>query len=167
MSLAGREVRPSALRAGPVDWLRFVVVSAYLAPIGLFLLASGKIAIGISPRQLASFVARALRRPGHATAGALNGIRAEKGYCYVARAPWAAVSDSEGRSRLRLWENDRPLGPAHCSHDAVRRDGGGRFSHWATWIYFSASDNSDPRVNGRTYRYAEENGEDETRRGAQ
>jgi hypothetical protein len=27
----------------------------------------------------------------------------------------------------------------------------GRFSHWGDGLHFSASDNSDPRTNGRSY----------------
>lgn len=56
------------------------------------------------------------------------------------------------RSNLRLFENDQLLGPAHAVHEAVRTSGGGAFSHWGKDLYFSASDNSDPRVNGRVYR---------------
>jgi hypothetical protein len=156
MSTAGQETRPSGPRATVIDWLRFIVVSAYLSAVGLFLLASRRIALGISLRRIASLATRTLRRRGSVTAGALTGIRAEDGHCYLARVPGAAISDSEGRSRLRIWENDRSLGPAHCPHDDVRREGGGRFSHWEGWVYFSASDNSDPRTNGRTYRYAED-----------
>ncbi len=35
-------------------------------------------------------------------------------------------------SRLHLFEDGRPLGPAHSLHDAVRELGGGRFLHWGT-----------------------------------
>jgi hypothetical protein len=55
------------------------------------------------------------------------------------------------RSALRLWEDDRPLGPAHSLHDTIRAQGGGAYSHWGSDLYFSASDNSDPRTNGRHY----------------
>lgn len=55
------------------------------------------------------------------------------------------------RSRLEVLENGRPLGPAHTLHVEIARQGKGRFSHWLRALYFSASDNSDPRHNGRTY----------------
>jgi glucan phosphoethanolaminetransferase (alkaline phosphatase superfamily) len=48
-------------------------------------------------------------------------------------------------------EDDQPLGPAHTLHDLIRTTGKGRFSHWADVVYFSASDNTDPRLNGRRY----------------
>lgn len=54
-------------------------------------------------------------------------------------------------SRLVLLENGRPLGPAHCEHDAIRSDGRGAFSHWRGELWFATSDNSDPRRNGRVY----------------
>ena len=56
-------------------------------------------------------------------------------------------------STLRLFENGKELGPAHAAHVDIRAKGGGQFSHWNTTLYFSASDNSDPRTNGREYKY--------------
>jgi hypothetical protein len=55
------------------------------------------------------------------------------------------------RSAAQLLENGVALGPAHASHDAIRRKGKGRFSHWGDALYFSTSDNSDPNTNGRRY----------------
>ena len=43
-----------------------------------------------------------------------------------------------------------PIG--HAPHDAIRNLGQGRYSHWGRRIYFAASDNSDPRRNGRRAR---------------
>lgn len=57
------------------------------------------------------------------------------------------------RSRLMLYEDGRKLGLAHSSHDHIRQHGNGRFSHWGAEIFLSASDGSDPNVNGRTYTY--------------
>ena len=63
-------------------------------------------------------------------------------------------------STLRIFEDGRELGPAHSWHSDIRGLGIGRFSHWGgtdgtspSALYFSASDNSDPRRNGRTYTY--------------
>ena len=56
------------------------------------------------------------------------------------------------RAATRLYEDGRLLGPPHRPHDYIRDDGRGQFSHWGrSTLYFSASDNSDPRTNGRTY----------------
>jgi len=69
--------------------------------------------------------------------------------------PWLiAYSDGpahEQRSTVRLFENGKPLGPAHALHDLIRTNGTGAFSHWNDWVIFSTSDNSDPRKNGRHY----------------
>ena len=57
------------------------------------------------------------------------------------------------RSPLRLFENDRALGPAHALHYQIRRDGCGRFSHWQDHLFFATSDNSNPNENGRIYSF--------------
>jgi hypothetical protein len=84
------------------------------------------------------------------------------GFCFTATVP---PSSHDGlfhvngddprharRSRTRLYEDGRRLGPPHRPHDFIRSDGGGQFSHWGSTVYFSSSDNTDPRANGRTYR---------------
>jgi len=43
------------------------------------------------------------------------------------------------------------LGPAHTVHPEIRERGSGGYSHWQDSVYFSTSDNSDPRSNGRRY----------------
>ena len=57
----------------------------------------------------------------------------------------------QGESNLRVYENQREIGPAHARHDEVAELGGGRFSHWDRVLVFSTPDNSDPRTNGRIY----------------
>jgi hypothetical protein len=52
---------------------------------------------------------------------------------------------------LRLFEDGKQLGPPHQMHDLIRNKGLGGFSHWGRSLYFSTSDNSDPRQNGREY----------------
>ncbi len=56
------------------------------------------------------------------------------------------------KSDLLLWENGALLGPAHAYHEVVRTTGAGAYSHWGKELYFSASDNTDPRTNGRSYK---------------
>ena len=60
--------------------------------------------------------------------------------------------DNPTQSETELFENDQSLGPAHNNHDEIRNVGSGRFSHWGSTLYFSTSDNSDPRINGRHYK---------------
>jgi len=66
--------------------------------------------------------------------------------------------ETSNRSGLMLFEDGRPLGPAHAVHDDIRKKGRGRYSHWTRGtLYFSTSDHSDPRTNGRTYEVASAN----------
>ena len=68
--------------------------------------------------------------------------------------PWRRAPDTTSnlqRSRLILFEEGRPLGPPHQAHGEIISLGNGRYSHWNNFILFSASDNSDPRTNGRHY----------------
>lgn len=67
--------------------------------------------------------------------------------------PFDIESDGFGSnaSTLRLFENKAPLEPGHSLHDAIRVEGKGRYSHWRGALWFSTSDNSDPRTNGRLY----------------
>jgi hypothetical protein len=77
------------------------------------------------------------------------------GYAFLALAQrLRQASDTENepnRSPVVLYENGEPLGPAHTLHEDISKLGVGRFSHWGMQFVFSASDNSDPRTNGRKY----------------
>lgn len=86
----------------------------------------------------------------------------DAGYAYLVAAPDGGAgfgilhipSDSDARpvrSALRLLENGLSLGPAHALHQTIRAEGAGSYSHWRGYLYFSASDNTDPRTNQRVY----------------
>ena len=80
-----------------------------------------------------------------------------KAYQVLVRSPWPLLSARGDRlnrslaSRLVLYEDGKPLGPAHSLHQEIRTKGGGAYSHWKGRLYFSTSDNSDPRESGRRY----------------
>lgn len=82
----------------------------------------------------------------------LKRIEPDSGFCLRAPGPHRAISDQEGLSTLILLENDTPLPSPHAAHDEIRRLGRGRYSHWGRYMYFSSSDNTDPRKNGRIYK---------------
>ncbi|WP_426433933.1 hypothetical protein [Bradyrhizobium genosp. P] len=73
--------------------------------------------------------------------------------------PWFGDLADAGReqdnSPIILYEDDKPLGPAHTTpHSDISAIGLGRFSHWKgnySVFVFSSSDNTDPRTNGRSY----------------
>ncbi|GJM21720.1 MAG: hypothetical protein DHS20C15_16350 [Planctomycetota bacterium] len=71
--------------------------------------------------------------------------------CFTFLVPTDWPSDADDGSQLVLLEDGLPLGPAHAGHDDIRTLGAGRFSHWGDKLYFSSSDGSDPRDNGRVY----------------
>ncbi|QPF83916.1 hypothetical protein IC762_30350 [Bradyrhizobium genosp. L] len=64
-------------------------------------------------------------------------------------------SQTDSLSPIMIYEDDKPLGPAHSTpHQQISTLGRGRFSHWKgnfSVFVFSSSDNTDPRTNGRTY----------------
>ena len=82
----------------------------------------------------------------------LSQIQPESGCAFTARTYQPRLSAHVGPSRARVLEDGRPLaGPANALHDDIRQTGQGRFSFWHNVVYFAASDNSDPRTNGREY----------------
>ena len=82
-------------------------------------------------------------------------ITPELGRAWIAWVPveFGAGDTEEGpnSSLLRLFENETALGPPHSIHVDIREKGGGAYSHWRTRLWFSTSDGSDPRANGREY----------------
>lgn len=74
-------------------------------------------------------------------------------YAFVIRYPERPLS------AVKLYENDRLLGPANSDPDAIINEGHGRFNLSKTDVpnsspvlVFSSSDNTDPNTNGRKYR---------------
>ena len=62
------------------------------------------------------------------------------------------------RSTMQLYEDGKPIGPAHARHVDIANLGGGRYSHWrvpggASVLIFSATDNTNPNENSRRYSY--------------
>jgi Methyltransferase domain len=85
----------------------------------------------------------------------LTNFEHDEGFSWIASVPdlkaYADGMSFPTRSPLVVLEDDRPLGPAHASHEAIRARGGGLYSHWHESLYISASDDSHPNGNGRRY----------------
>ena len=64
-----------------------------------------------------------------------------------------AGSSAKATGPLVLFEDDFPLGPSDALHEDIRYKGRGLYSHWDSHLYFSSSDGTDPRSNGRVYSY--------------
>lgn len=81
----------------------------------------------------------------------------EVGACYIIQVDQhlstADTAEESARSPMVLYENDVPLEGPHSIHEDIRILGRGRYSHWYSYLYFSTSDGSDPRINGRVYRF--------------
>jgi SAM-dependent methyltransferase len=68
----------------------------------------------------------------------------ETGHCYLARIPAGTAGV--------LYEDSKAL-EGEASHEEIRTRGRGRYSFWHDHLYFSSSDNTDPRSNGRRYSF--------------
>jgi len=77
------------------------------------------------------------------------------GYAWKAKLPVGFEEgdsiDNPYKSSALLLENGRLMGPADALHEDIKNFGLGLYSHWGNDIYFSTTDNSDPRKNGREY----------------
>ncbi|MGY0572892.1 hypothetical protein ACTGJ9_018875 [Bradyrhizobium sp. RDM12] len=72
--------------------------------------------------------------------------------CISSLDEFADSADDRARSPIVIYENNKPLGPAHSSHDDIYKNGFGQFSHWrGLGIIFSSSDATNPNTNGRQH----------------
>lgn len=79
-------------------------------------------------------------------------VRHKIGFAYIAPTKHFGLSSHKKPSTAVLMENGVPLsGPANALHSDIGSLGNGRYSFWHGEVYFSTSDNSDPRTNGRSY----------------
>ncbi len=91
----------------------------------------------------------------------VSGAVLDAGFSYYVVQDFGILPDdgqNPTRSTLRIFENGVELNPAHSTHYDIQTIGKGRFSHWGDGsfvvVYFSASDNTNPKTNGRTYTYS-------------
>ena len=78
------------------------------------------------------------------------------GHCWLISIDKVRFPESDGvhdpnGSCLVMSEDGVDLGPGHVSHQEIALHGSGRYAHWDHALYFSASDQSDPNTNGRSY----------------
>ena len=95
----------------------------------------------------------------------VSAAASDTGYSYIIKQTFGVPADTSTfpkQSVLRVFENGVELSPPHAIHSSIRTYGQGRFSHSATStgveaLRFSASDNSNPKTNGKTYVYCTTN----------
>ncbi len=83
-----------------------------------------------------------------------NEISAEKGFCYTYSFKTMAskmFTYADIYSNLAIYEDGQQLSFGNAVHDDIRTLGRGHYSMWPECIFFSSSDNSDPRTNGNVY----------------
>lgn len=139
-------------------FLHILSVSFYLAFVSIFLLMTKRLTYDISfPRLILKAIKRKwikiFKKEVHT---AIGGIKKDIGNCYIASIKTYLVSDKDGKSDLEFYEDGKCIGPAHSPHHIIRDRGLGSYSHWGDYIYFSASDNSDPRTNRKKYSFTEQ-----------
>ncbi len=79
-------------------------------------------------------------------------IKHDDGFLYSTELPNEILaSDRLGLSQLVIYEDGRRLGPSAALHADLRLQGGGGYSHWGKNLFFTSSDGTDPRNNGRSY----------------
>jgi hypothetical protein len=123
--------------------------NSFIAPAWLLLFAGLVVLLGVT-----SYVVLSTRQ-GHWLAlwreAPISGVRPELGVAFIGATGRPDLSSHEGPSPAIVTENGTPLGPSNAQHADIREKGRGHFSFWHESIYFSASDNTDPRTNGRRY----------------
>lgn len=76
----------------------------------------------------------------------------EAGHAYLLSLGTDWMDQSKlGASPVVVFEGDTPLEGPNSIHQEIREKGSGRYSVWRGTLYLSASDNTDPRSNGRVY----------------
>lgn len=82
-------------------------------------------------------------------------FKKEEGFCYFSEIPkYSDISDHDGswyRSPMMVFEDGIFLGFPHAGKKDICQRGEGRYSHRGETLLFSASDNSNPNHNGRSY----------------
>ncbi len=137
------------MRMGLLDVLCFLLVAAYLCVVFVFLLVTRRLRPPVSLQR----ILRASLRPKQK--GKLEVVQHEGGHCYCSQIDPRLISETEGWSRVVVYEDGRPLPRPRVFPQLIRKEGRGAYSHWLGIVYFSSTDNSDPRTNQRTYTFAE------------
>ena len=92
----------------------------------------------------------------------VSSAASDGGFAYLVLKSFGTSADNSNKpvqSTLRFFENGVEMGPAHAPHVDIRNLGIRRFSHWSGTggtgeaLRFAASNNSDPRTNGKSYTY--------------
>lgn len=79
-------------------------------------------------------------------------FKKEEGHCFTAQIPERVLDEAEASGApIILHENGLELPGQNAQHATIRNKGGGTYSTWGRVLYFSASDNTDPGTNKKSY----------------
>ncbi len=141
--LSDADLRGASLSQSNLEGARYLIASK-LAEVAPDVPKQPPLSVEIKPHEIVKVMT--------------NQYKGGFGYRYIGFGLELSVPDdleTPNVSRLVLLEDGIPLTPSHASHDEIQRIGKGRYSHWddgnMEYLYFSTSDNSDPRINQRTY----------------
>lgn len=84
----------------------------------------------------------------------IGAIRQEMGFAYIAHTGRREIGSHDSPEPTALYEDGVQIGLRNAPHAEIREVGLGRYSFWHDQVYFAATDNSDPRTNGRQYTMA-------------
>lgn len=102
------------------------------------------------------------RCPAGQTVTLARPFKHQEGHAYMLVGPFfQGVADTDQlpkRSPVVVCEDGHRLDPPYSLVADIAKLGMGRFNHYMGAIFFSASDNSDPNTNGRTYSIVLPNG---------
>src|SRR5262245_13432259 len=120
--------------------------------------------LGLACAVLALASLAVIRLPPPAFETTITKATPESGYAWVASLPKTFLNalrflykvsncdaDAVSAKDTLLTEDGRRLLHVGVRHDEMRKSGLGRYSHWGSWLYFAASDNSNPNTNVRNY----------------
>ena len=130
------------------NFLVIFYISLFLFFLGCILKISKKINGPSFIKLVYKVLLKKIRKPFYKS---FTNSHHDKQNCYLVSVPWYLISDQEGISSLKLFENGKELPYKHEFHDSIREVGFGRYSHFGNAIFFSTSDNSNPNNNKRIY----------------
>ena len=80
-------------------------------------------------------------------------ITYKKGFLYTCKIEISDIGlKYKNKNNFILYENNIPIGKSEKDHEKIKNIGGGLYCFWTSnTLYFSTSDNTDPRYNNRIY----------------
>ncbi len=130
------------------DKLRLRVARTFDCAIALLALAAVVLSTmtAMAPRFKASMATDQISAEGGHAFTFGPGFEAQWPYAIPSHPDFTLAPDD-----IKVTEDGKFFGTLEPAHDTIRQLGDGRFNFWEGGLWFSSSDNTDPRTNGRAY----------------